>query len=206
MTLKQHLFPKDLDFVATFDDLITGLTGNSGAGKTTILRAISGLSKNDCCQISFNGQIWCDTEQNIFLPANQRKIGFVMQDAALFPNLSVRQNIEFSRTTKSQKDLKLDENHLSNLTESLQISDLLERSVTQLSGGQKQRVALARALYSKPQLLLLDEPFTGLDDENLTKSLQLVKQMIETEKIQTIIVSHRKSEISALTNHIKTLN
>ena len=199
--LRQALFPQTLEFSETFDLLVTGISGPSGIGKTTILRAIAGLDQNDFCQLSFGNETWTDSKRKIWLPAEKRRIGFVMQEIALFPNLTVKKNILFPRQIQSKR-AEVDELELHALSDQLRISDFMDKSVQHLSGGQRQRVALARALYSKPQLLLLDEPFTGLDDDSRSQAIELVRSAILQEKIQTLIVSHHQSELEELCERI----
>ncbi|MGM0212692.1 ATP-binding cassette domain-containing protein [Enterococcus sp. AZ109] len=205
--LKKQLYPQPLTFQHTFTHPITGLNGPSGIGKTTILKAIAGLIQPEFCKISFNGDTLSDSDQSFWVPANQRNIGFVMQDVALFPNMNVKDNIYFSQRTAYKKRLgkQPGNDYFEYLVERLRIAELLVQPVYQLSGGQKQRVGLARALFSKPKLLLLDEPFVGLDEESCHQALKLTKEISETEKLPIIIVSHNRNELSSLTDSIVQL-
>ena len=199
--LRQQLFPKDLEFEADFSAVVTGLYGASGIGKTTILNSIAGIQHNDFCQLTFKNQVWCDTEKRLFVQPQKRQLAYLMQEISLFPNMTVEENIKFSRTIQA-KCAENNQEEFSNLATTLQLTDFLKQDITRLSGGQKQRVALARALYSQPKLLLLDEPFTGLDDQSVSDAILLLSKLIQEQEIQTIIVSHRLQELKALTDSI----
>lgn len=206
--LKKELFLKQLSFSYDFRALITGLNGTSGAGKTTILKAIAGIEHGEESKIVYQGDVWTDTNKGFHLPVYQRNIGFLMQDTALFPNMNVQENICFSQRTKWKKKQKKqpESGYFDYLISWLGIEAYANQPIQKLSGGQKQRVALARALYSQPDLLLLDEPFTGLDEENCQNALELVKEVIEKEQIPAIVVSHRTSELKFLTDTIVTIH
>ena len=199
--IRKQLFLQELVFEHQFNSLITGISGSSGIGKSTLLKIIAGLLKSEHAEISFNGERWTATDKNIHIAPYKRNLAFVMQEIALFPNMTVAQNVQFALTTKQKQGVspKID---LAYLLEALAIEQLWQQPVTKLSGGQKQRVALARALYSQPQLLLLDEPFNGLDDETLLQSMTMLKKLIEAEQIPTLIVSHRRNELEFLTDDI----
>ncbi len=172
--------------------------GNSGSGKTTILRMIAGLTKPDTGFIKVGDEIWFDSKKNIYLPPQKRKIGFVFQDYALFPNMTVKQNILFAM---DKKDLEF----LDYLLKITQLKKLKDRYPYQLSGGQKQRVALARAIARKPKILLLDEPLSALDirtrhilqDEIITFHKEL--------NLTTFLVSHDYSEIIKMADFVFVL-
>ena len=176
------------DFISIF--------GKSGAGKTTLLRLIAGLEVADFGRIVVDNEVWFDSEQKINLPPQRRKIGFVFQDYALFPHLSVYKNLAFALPNK-RESYKIDE--ILNLME---LENLALRYPNELSGGQKQRVALARALISNAKILLLDEPLSALDNE---MRVLLQDEIIRAHRhfgLTTILVSHDISEIFKLANRI----
>ena len=139
------------------------LFGASGAGKTTLMRMISGLEKPQSGTIKVNGEVWFDSQKKIDLPPQKRKVGFVFQDYALFPTMSVKENLLFAVENEDQKK------GVDMLIEMIELTSLSNRLPNSLSGGQKQRVALARALVRQPKILLLDEPLSALDPLMLQK-------------------------------------
>ena len=202
--ISKQLFKKNLQFQHEITSPITSIQGISGAGKTTLLRIIAGL---EICQkgtIFFQNQCWLDTQRAFVYPTYKRNIGFVMQEPALFPTMTVEENILFSsKMSWNKKRLATDmtgkmHDHL----EQLGLIDYRQQSVLQLSGGQKRRVALVRALLSQPQLLILDEPFTGLDDKMLSQVLAFLKQQISNLHLTTLLVSHGKEEVAFLTDAV----
>jgi molybdate transport system ATP-binding protein len=179
----------DVDLQIKSNDFIA-LIGQSGSGKTTMLRVLAGLEKSDGL-IKVDSTVWQDN--NTFLPPQKRKIGFVFQDYALFPNLSVEENLLYVN-----KDLTLAKELLA-LTE---LSELKNRMSNTLSGGQKQRVSLCRAMMNRPKLLLMDEPLSALDPNmrlKLQHEILLLHKKFETT---TIMVSHDLSEIYKLSNQL----
>lgn len=174
------------------------LFGHSGAGKTTLLRILAGLNNPDKGFISFNGQVWYDSAKKIYLPPQQRNVGYMFQDYALFPNMTVRKNIEFAQKIKNQEEVD-------KLLQLFGLETLQKQHPAKLSGGQKQRVALARALAAKPNLLLLDEPLSALDYEmrlNLQDEILKAHQMLNSV---TLLVSHDKEEVHKLSTTVITL-
>ncbi len=170
------------------------IIGESGSGKTTLLRIIAGLEKSEG-EIIVDKEIW--QNEKIFLPPQKREIGFVFQDFALFPNMNVLENLLY---VKNDKDLA---NHLLKISG---IENLKNRYPNTLSGGQKQRVALARALMRKPKILLLDEPFSALDEkrrEDLQDRLYFFHKEFD---LTTIMVSHSSSEVYKLADNLVELN
>lgn len=166
-----------------------GLTGPSGSGKTTLLRCIAGLCRPVEGLIRMGGEIWYDSASRIFLPPQRRAVGFVFQDYALFPHLSVYGNIQFATG-----DRRLTER----LVELVRLGDCARHFPRELSGGQRQRTAVARALGRRPRILLLDEPLSALDEELrlvLGDELSLIRR--ETG-VTAILVSHSRSEIGRL--------
>jgi len=177
----------------------TTLLGPSGCGKTTLLRLISGFLEPQ------QGEIELDGVNQKGIEPNKRKIGMVFQDYALFPHMKVRQNIEFG--LKLKKESKADvELKISQVAETLNLEDLLERYPEELSGGQQQRVALARALVLNPQVLLMDEPLSSLDAklrEHVREELRAVQQKL---KITTVYVTHDQEEALSLSDKIAVIN
>ena len=177
----------------------TTLLGPSGCGKTTLLRLISGFLEPQ------QGEIELDGVNQKGIEPNKRKIGMVFQDYALFPHMTVRKNIEFglklNKDTKAEADKKI-----SQIAETLNLEDLLERYPDELSGGQQQRVALARALVLNPQVLLMDEPLSSLDSklrERVREELRAVQQKL---KITTVYVTHDQEEALSLSDNIEVIN
>ncbi|MCZ6159577.1 sulfate/molybdate ABC transporter ATP-binding protein [Campylobacter ureolyticus] len=169
------------------------LSGESGSGKTTILRCIAGLEKADGF-IKVDDEIWQD--EKIFLSPQKRRIGFVFQDYALFENLSVKDNFLFV-----EKDI----DHCNRLLDMLGLMSLKDRYPANLSGGQKQRVALGRAMMRKPKLLLLDEPLSALDPHLRARLQDQISKIQDLFKTTTILVSHDPNEIYKLANYIFVL-
>ncbi len=170
---------------------IVAFYGDSGTGKTTILRSIAGLTSPDKGIIKVNSQLWFDTENRIDLPANKRQVGFVFQDYGLFPNMTVKENIRFAQSEKDSK-------HLTHLLELFGLEALKNRKPGKLSGGQQQRVALARAIAGKPEILLLDEPLSALDNKTRSILQDEIKMINAKWETTIIIVSHDVSEIFKL--------
>lgn len=177
---------------------LVALFGPSGAGKTTLLRILSGLLNPDKGLVKFGDTIWFDSEKKISLPPQQRNIGFMFQDYALFPNMTVEENILFAQ---SLKDVKA----ASGLISIFGLNELRKRKPAKLSGGQKQRVALARALARKPQLLLLDEPLSALDAEMRITLQDEIGKAHELLEATTLMVSHDLNEVFRLASHVITL-
>ena len=178
----------------------TTLLGPSGCGKTTLLRLISGFLQPS------SGEILIDGVNQSGIEVNQRKVGFVFQDFALFPHLSVQQNIAYGLkiqkiVPKSEIPLKVQEIALS-----LGIEDLLSRNINELSGGQQQRVALARSLILKPKILLMDEPLSSLDTKLRAKVREELKEIQQKLKITTVYVTHDQEEALSLSTKIAVIN
>jgi molybdate transport system ATP-binding protein len=172
--------------------------GESGAGKTTMLRILAGLTKPDKGYIKVGSKIWLDTESGINLPVQLRNIGFMFQDYALFPNMTVFENIQYAQKKK--------EKHLAGeLIEKFGLSEFSNRKPGKLSGGQMQRVALARALARKPDFLLLDEPLSALDSTTRTLLQDEVLKAHEAQKTTTFLVSHDLAEVFRLAGKVLRL-
>lgn len=166
--------------------------GQSGAGKTTLLRILSGLETPKEGKIEVDGNVWFDSTAKINRPAKNRGVGFVFQDFALFPNMTVKENLLYALKQNDEKT------YVDEVMEVVGLQELHDRYPHQLSGGQKQRVALARAVVSRPKILLLDEPLSALDEQMRSK---LQDKLLEVHKIfgmTTVLVSHDMSEIFKL--------
>ncbi|MGL4262475.1 MAG: molybdenum ABC transporter ATP-binding protein [Afipia sp.] len=186
----------------TSDGLVTGLFGNSGAGKTSIINMIAGLVTPDRGRISLNGETLDDTASHLHIPPHRRRIGYVFQDARLFPHLSVRQNLDYGRRMNRLDPDAGAEKHTVDL---LDIGDLLARRPAQLSGGEKQRVALGRALLAKPKLLLLDEPLGALDEERKAEILPYFIRLRDEASVPMVFVSHDAGEMRRLATNVVIL-
>ena len=173
--------------------------GKSGVGKTSILRILAGLMEPDESYIAANNKIWVDTKKNIYLKPQKRKVGFVFQDYALFPNMTIKENLTFAlEKNQGQKIIK-------ELIDIMELGELQNRKPTTLSGGQKQRVALARALVQRPVLLMLDEPLSALDHEMRTKLQHHILQAHREYGLTTLLVSHDISEIIKMSDQVIVL-
>ncbi len=175
------------------------LYGKSGAGKTTTLRILAGLAEPDEGFIQVGGDIWLDTDKGINWPPQKRSCGLVFQDYALFPNMTVRKNLEYALS--SQEDPGI----VDRLLEIVDLRKLAGRKPDTLSGGQRQRVALARALVRKPKILLLDEPLAALDMEMRRKLQDELLNIHKEFTITTILVSHNLAEIFRLSNRVAVI-
>ena len=177
----------------------TTIYGASGAGKTSTLRMISGLMTPDRGSLVVNNEVWYDSSKKINKKPQERSIGFVFQDYALFGHMTVLENLIFA---KGKKD---GTNTIEELLEVMELQQLQHRKPETLSGGQKQRVALARALVQKPKLLLLDEPFAALDNTIRFKLHEYLKRVQERYDLTTILISHEVGEIIKLADKVVCL-
>lgn len=178
---------------------LTVLFGPSGCGKTTVLRALAGLEHPQQGKITFAGEAWLDAERGTNRSPQQRDVGFLFQEYALFPHLNVARNIGFGLRDKSPDERR---RRVDELLMTFELDGLAERYPSQLSGGQRQRVALARALARRPRLLLLDEPLSALD-AGLRESLRgrLRRQLAEFG-VPTVVVTHDRVEAIALADQV----
>jgi molybdate transport system ATP-binding protein len=174
---------------------LTALFGPSGAGKTTMLRILAGLTKPDAGKIQFGDTVWFDSDRHIDLSPQQRRIGMMFQDYALFPNMTVEQNIQFAQDEK-------DESYTRQLLGIFELTEFAKRKPMHLSGGQKQRVALARAIARKPHLLLLDEPLSALDAPTRVLLQDEIAKAHTMFGATTIMVSHDLNEVFRLAHHV----
>lgn len=181
---------------------VTALFGRSGAGKSTIINAVAGLLRPDQGRIANGEQVLLDTAQGMDVPPQRRRVGYVFQDARLFPHLSVRQNLLYGRWfTPETQGVPFDR-----VVEMLDIALLLGRRPGALSGGEKQRVAIGRALLANPQILLMDEPLAALDEARKAEILPYIEHLRDATNIPILYVSHSASEIARLANAVVLLD
>lgn len=180
-----------------FDNEIMGLLGASGSGKSLTLKCIAGIEKPDKGRIILNDRVLFDSEKKINISPKDRKIGYLFQDYALFPNMNVYENIKVGIREGENFDKLIKEK-----LEEMRISHLKDKKINKISGGEKQRVALARLLINKPEIILLDEPFSALDDYLKSKIELEVAEVLRNYKIPTILVSHSREEVYRLCNEI----
>lgn len=181
-----------------FDAPITGVLGASGSGKSTLLALIAGLLKPQQGSIKLNGQLMCGNTEKISLPPHKRHIGLVFQDGQLLPHLSVRKNLLYGYNNINATQRRF---HVDAIVDLLEIGHLLERRPGSLSGGEKQRVALGRAVLYSPELLLLDEPLSALDERLKQQILPFFLRIYAECKIPMVYVTHALSELEFLTAH-----
>ena len=189
---------------ATFasEGRVTGLFGASGAGKTSLINMIAGLLRPDRGTIAVDGETLDDTTAGRHVPAHRRRIGYVFQDARLFPHLDVRQNLDYGRRMNRLADNPAQRARIIDL---LDIGSLLDRRPGQLSGGERQRVALGRALLASPRLLLLDEPLGSLDEERKIDILPYLVRLRDEAGVPMVYVSHDADEMRQLATSVVML-
>jgi molybdate transport system ATP-binding protein len=165
------------------------IVGPSGAGKSTLLRILAGVERRAVGRVEMTGRIWLDSARGFFLEPWDRRVGWVPQDDLLFPHLTVRENLGFAGARAGEVE---------ETAEMLSVQPLLERRPRNLSGGERQRVALGRALLAKPELLLLDEPFSALDRLFRLDLVARVRDLAERAGIVLVLVSHDEGDAAAL--------
>ena len=182
---------------------VTVLLGPSGCGKTTLLRCMAGLNQSTSGYFAINGTVWQDSEKNLFLPTYQRSLGYVFQEANLFPHLTVAKNLQFGlkRLAQQQKSKA----NFNAVLELLGIGQLVDRMPECLSGGEKQRVAIARALMLNPALLLMDEPLASLDSRRKQEVMPYLLTLQREFKIPIVYVTHSLQEAAQLADYLVLL-
>jgi molybdate transport system ATP-binding protein len=170
------------------------LVGPSGAGKTSVLRVIAGLARPDAGRVELDGETWVDVERGIFLSPERRRVGLVFQEYALFPHLSVRQNVAFGGKER-----------VDDLLERFRLTKLAAARPRDLSGGERQRVALARALAREPGVLLLDEPLSALDAHTKATVRVELEELLRGLELPTLIVTHDYEDAAALAETVGVL-
>jgi len=191
-----------LEAAFTSEGRVTGLFGASGAGKTSLVNMIAGLLRPDRGVIALDDEILDDVEKGVHVPPHRRRIGYVFQDARLFPHMNVGQNLDYGRRMQGLSD---DPAQQKRVTELLDIGHLLDRRPGKLSGGERQRVALGRALLSKPRLLLLDEPLGSLDEGRKVEILPYLVRLRDEANVPMVYVSHDAAEMRQLATQIVML-
>ena len=181
---------------------VTGLFGASGAGKTSLISMIAGLLTPDRGTIVLDGEPLDDTAKHLHVPAHRRRIGYVFQDARLFPHFNVRKNLDYGRRMNR---LARDPGQEARVTELLNIGHLLDRRTGSLSGGERQRVAPGRALLARPRLLLFDEPLGSLDQERKAEILPYLTRLRDEVGIPMVYVSHDPDELRVLASQVAVL-
>jgi molybdate transport system ATP-binding protein len=191
-----------LEAAFTSEGRVTGLFGASGAGKSSLINMIAGLVAPDRGVIALDGETLDDTASRVHVPPYRRRIGYVFQDARLFPHLDVRQNLDYGRRMNR---LAEDPAQRARVIDLLDIGALLDRRPGKLSGGERQRVAFGRALLSKPRLLLLDEPLGALDEDRKREILPYLVRLRDEAGIPMVYVSHDAAELRQLATQIVML-
>lgn len=181
---------------------VTALFGRSGSGKTTLVNVVGGLVRPEYGRVEVDGRVLLDTRDGVAVPRHRRRIGYVFQEARLFPHLSVRQNLLFGRWFAPRAEAGPD---LPGVVDLLGIGHLLRRRPAGLSGGERQRVAIGRALLAKPRLLLMDEPLAGLDEARKAEILPFVERMRDEVRIPIVYVSHSVREVARLADTLVLL-
>lgn len=184
----------DLDISFQVNDNILGLMGASGSGKSMTLKCVAGIETPDQGRIVLNNRVLFDSEKKINVPIQKRNVGYMFQSYALFPNMNVYENISVGLRARKVKDVDI---VVQKVMQQFRIFELASRYPKQLSGGQRQRVALARLIAYEPDVLLLDEPFSALDEDLKKDLLQELKSELQISK-PVIFVSHDKEEVNYL--------
>jgi len=190
----------DLKFDCQWSEgCLTAIYGPSGVGKSSLLRMLAGLMKPDSGRIKIGEKVWFDSEKKIDLKPQERNVGLVFQDASLFPNMTVEQNLHFALKRDQSSEI------VDSMLDVAGLQALRQSKPSQLSGGQSQRVAVARALIRKPSLLLLDEPLSALDLKIRETLQDFIVDFHKKFDLSTILVSHQFSEVLRMSDHIVTM-
>lgn len=200
--VKKKIGDLALDVSLQSDGPVTGLFGPSGAGKTTLVQMIAGLTTPDRGRVALDETVLFDSECNINVPAHERRIGYVFQEGRLFPHLSVRKNLDYGRWMLG---IAADAEQFSRVIRMLDIEPLLERRPGRLSGGERQRIAIGRALMMKPRLLLLDEPLASLDPARKSEIMPYLIRLRDEAVIPMVYVSHYARELKRIANVVVRL-
>ncbi|MEZ5783166.1 MAG: molybdenum ABC transporter ATP-binding protein [Rhizobiaceae bacterium] len=201
ITHRQGGFTLDASFESSAS--LIALFGASGSGKTTLINMIAGLVRPDRGRVIEGGRVLVDTQSHVFVAMHRRRIGYVFQEARLFPHLSVRQNLRYGRffTPPAERYAEFGK-----VVELLGIGHLLDRRPSHLSGGEKQRVAIGRALIASPRLLLMDEPLASLDEGRKAEILPYLERLRDESRIPIVYVSHSVAEVARLASEVVVLS
>jgi molybdate transport system ATP-binding protein len=200
--IEQQLGSFHLDVKFAAEAPIVGLFGRSGSGKTSVINAIAGIATPQRGSIRINETVLFDAAQNIDVPPNERRVGYVFQDALLFPHMDVESNLLYGQRQRAPEDRFIEE---ARIVELLGLSALLHRKPKALSGGEKQRVAIGRALLAQPRLLLMDEPLASLDVPRKMEILAYVERLRDELRIPIVYVSHSVTEVARLADTVVVL-
>ena len=195
-----HGFSLDVDFEAQAG--FTILFGASGAGKTTLLNSVADLATPDSGRVAIGDRTLYDSSVGINVPAAKRRVGYVFQNLALFPHLSVAKNVEYGLTHLSRAERS---QRARAILGAFRIAELVQRSVREISGGESQRVALARTLVTDPEVLLLDEPLAALDGPTKAKIIDDLREWNRTHRVPILYVTHSRDEVFALGERVLVL-
>jgi len=198
-----HRFgPFEVDVAFDTAGGLTALFGPSGSGKTTVINAIAGLLTPDRGRVMADGRTLLDTGSGLALPMHLRRIGYVFQEARLFPHMTVSQNLRYGRFFTPARERYVD---MATVVDLLGIGHLLDRRPQGLSGGERQRVAIGRALIASPRLILMDEPLAALDDQRKAEILPYIERLRDEMRIPIVYVSHSLAEIARLASNVVLL-
>lgn len=199
VTLRQQAFELHVRDTASVE--VLGLSGPSGSGKTSLLETIAGIRTPDAGEIRVGERVLFSSAAGINLPARERHIGYVPQDALLFPNLDVGENLNYGVRHRDKMSVE----RRDTLVQILDLAPLLQRRVQKLSGGEKQRVAIARALMTQPAVLLLDEPLAGVDRARRDRILPYVLRIRRELHVPLVYVTHDETELNAIADRVLQL-
>jgi len=191
-------FTVDVSFKSG-DGLITGLFGESGSGKSSIINMFAGLVQPDCGKVSVGDRVLFDSEKRINIAARNRNAGYIFQEGRLFPHMTVLSNLKYGMKGGEQM-VSLEE-----VVALLGIENLLQRRPHKLSGGEKQRVAIGRAILSSPDFMLMDEPLSALDKQRKKELIPFILKMVKNFRIPTLYVTHSTEELEALCDNVINL-
>ena len=178
---------------------VTALFGPSGSGKTSVINMIAGLLRPERGKVIVSGATLFDKDRGVWVPTHKRRVGYVFQEARLFPHLTVKSNLAYGRWMNG---IKRDADEEARIFEMLNIGHLLGRRPSHLSGGERQRVAIGRALLSKPQLLLLDEPLASLDEDRKGEILPYLERLRDEANLPMVYVSHDSDEVRRMADTV----